>query len=68
MQTKDYNIMIDGRNFFDKPIRNDLKTNDNIKKIATGQIDDYITVPLLDCPFFKNYCKIIAIDLSKQLN
>ena len=60
--------MIDGRNFFDKPIRNDLKTNDNIKKIATGQIDDHITVPLLDYPFFKNYCKIIAIDLSKQLN
>ena len=58
--------MIDGRNFFDKPIRNDLKTNDNMKKIATGQIDDYITVPLLDYPYFKNYCKIIAIDLSKQ--
>ena len=58
--------MIDGRNFFDKPIRNDLKTNDNMKKIATGQIDDYITVPLLDYPYFKNYCKIIAIDISKQ--
>ena len=32
--------MIDGRNFFDQPIKSDLKTYDNIKKIATDQ-DDY---------------------------
>ena len=41
--------MIDGRNFFDQPIRNDLKTYDNIeRKIATGQGDDYITGSVLD--------------------
>ena len=32
--------MIDGRNFFDHPIKSDLKTYDNIKKIPTDQ-DDY---------------------------
>ena len=32
-----------GRNFFDQPIKNDWKTYDNIKKIATGQGDDYTT-------------------------
>ena len=32
--------MIDRRNFFDQPIKNDLKTYDNIRKIATGQSDD----------------------------
>ena len=37
---KSYNAMIDGRNFFDQPIKSDLKTYDNIKKIATDQ-DDY---------------------------
>ena len=32
LEIKDYNVVIDGRNFFDKPIRNNLKTYDNIKK------------------------------------
>ena len=33
--------MIAGRNFFDQPIKKDLKTYDNITKIATGQGGDY---------------------------
>ena len=45
--------MIDGRNFFDKPIKHDLKTYDNIRKTATGQGNDYTTRCLLDYPFFK---------------
>ena len=36
VEIKDYNIMIDGRNLFDQPIGNDLKTYDNIRKIAAG--------------------------------
>ena len=35
-----YNVMIDGRNFFDQPIENDIKTYENIRKITTGQEDD----------------------------
>ena len=31
-----YNFMVDRRNLFDQPIKNNLKTNDNIRKIATG--------------------------------
>ena len=58
--------MIDGRNFFDQPIKNDLKTYDNIRKIATGQGDDCTIGCLLDYPYFKKYYKLIAIDLSKQ--
>ena len=58
--------MIDGRNFFDQPIKNDLKTYNNIRKIATGQGDDYTTGCLLDYPYFKKYYKLIKIDLSKQ--
>ena len=53
-------------NFFDQPIKNVLKTYENIKKIATGQGDDYTTGCLLDYPYFKIYYKLIAIDLSKQ--
>ena len=42
VEIKDYNVMIDWWNFFDEPIKNDLKTY-NIRKIATRQGDDYIT-------------------------
>ena len=55
VEIKDYNVMIDGRNFFDQAIENDLKTYDNIRKIATGQGDGYTTGSLLDYPYFKKY-------------
>ena len=58
--------MIDGQNIFDQPITNNLITYDNIQKIATGQGDDYTTGRLLDYTYFKNYYKMIVIDLSKQ--
>ena len=66
MDIKDYNFLIVGRNFFDKPIKIDLRTYNNIRKIAIGQGDDYTSGCLLDYPYFKNYYKLIAIDLSKQ--
>ena len=66
MKIKDYNVMIDGRNFFNQPIQNDLKIYDDIRKIATGQGDDYRTGSSLDFPYFKKYYKLLAIDLSKQ--
>ena len=47
-------------------MKNDKITDDNIRKVATGQGDDYTTGCLLDYVFFKNYYKMIAIDLSKQ--
>ena len=48
VEIKSYNVMIYGRNFFDQPIKKDLKTNDNIREIATVQGDDYTTGCLLD--------------------
>ena len=50
---KDYNAMIDGRNVFDQPIKNDLKIYDNIRKIETGQGDDFTTGYVLDYPDLK---------------
>ena len=58
--------MIDGKNFFDQPIKNDKVTYENITKIATRKGDDYTTSCLLDYIYFKNYYKMIAVDLSKQ--
>ena len=58
--------MIDGRNFFDQTIKNDLRTYDNIRKILTDQGDDYTTGSLLDYPYLEKYYKLVAIDISKQ--
>ena len=66
VETKDYNIMINGENFFDQPIKNNKVTYENIRKIATGQGDDYTTGCLLDYSYFVDTYKMIAVDLSKQ--
>ena len=66
VEIKDYNVMIDGRNFFDQPINSMIKTYENIRKIATGRGDDYTTGCLLDYSYFKENYKMIATDLSKQ--
>ena len=65
VELKDYNVMIDGQNFFDQPVKNDLRTYDDVRKSVGGQRDDY-TTGCLDCPFFKENYQLIAIDFSKQ--
>ena len=64
VEIKDYNVMIDGKNFFDQPVKNNKITYENIRKVATGQGDT--TGCLLDYIYFKNSYKMIAIDLGKQ--
>ena len=66
VEVKDYNVMIDGKNFLDQPVKNNKVTYENIRKIPTGQGDDYTTGCLLDYIYFKNYYKMIVVDLSKQ--
>ena len=58
--------MINGENFFDQPVENNKVTYESIRKIATGQGDDYTTGCLLDYPYFKDTYKMIAVDLSEQ--
>ena len=66
VEIKDYNIMINGENLFDQPIKNNKVTYENIRKIAAGQGDDYTTGCLLDYPYFMDTYKMIALDSSKQ--
>ena len=66
VEIKDYNIMINGENFFDQPIKNRGVTYDNIRKIAIGYGDDNTTGCLLDYPYFLDAYKMIAVDLSRQ--
>ena len=43
VEIKNYNVMVNGENFFDQPMKNNKVTYENIRKIATGQGDDYTT-------------------------
>ena len=66
VEIENYNVMTDGKIFFDEPINRMTKTYENIRKIASGQGEDYTTSCLLDYSYFKDHYKMIAIDLSKQ--
>ena len=66
IKIKDYDIMINGKNLFDQPIKNSGVAYENIRKIATGQGDDCTTGSLLDYPYFTDTYKMIAVYLSKQ--
>ena len=52
VEIKDYNVMIDGKNAFDQPVKINNLTYKNIRKIATGQWDDCRTGCLLDYIYF----------------
>ena len=66
VKIENYNIEIDGRNFYDEPINDSIKQYDEIRKISTEQGDDYTTGCLLDFTYFENNYRLIASDLSKQ--
>ena len=53
VEIKDYNVMIDGKNFFDQLVKNDKVTYENIIKISADQGDDYTTGCLLDYIYIK---------------
>ena len=61
-----YNVLIDGRNFYDQPINDSIRKYDKIRKIATGKGDNYATGCLLDYDYFKKNYQLIGVDLSKQ--
>ena len=55
IEVKDYNVMIDGRDFFWSPRKNYLRTFANeIQKLSIVQWDDYTTGWLLDYPYSRN--------------
>ena len=61
-----YNVIIDGRNFYDNPIEMDIEKYRELKKVMIGKGEDYTTGSLLDFNYFKNHYKLVAVDLSKQ--
>ena len=55
VEIKDYNIMINGENVFNQPIKNNKVTYENIRKIATGQGDDFVRL-FIFCRYLQNDC------------
>ena len=61
-----YNVIIDGRNFYDNPIESDIEKYRELKKVMIGKGEDYTTGSLLDYDYFLKHYKLVAVDLSKQ--
>ena len=61
-----YNVIIDGRNFYDNPIESDIEKYRESKKVMIGKGEDYTTGSLLDFNYFDKHYKLLAVDLSKQ--
>ena len=66
MKIKNYNIEIDRRTFYNQSINDSIKQYDEIRKISTGQGDNYTAGCLLDFAYFENDFRLITADLSKQ--
>ena len=64
VEIKDFNVIIDGKSFFDLPVKNKEEAYEKI--IETSNNNDYTTGNLLDFAYFKENYRLIAIDLSKQ--
>ena len=63
VEINDFNVLIDGKSFFDLPVKNAEEAFEKIVEISNN---DYTTGNLLDFAYFKKHYKLIAIDLSKQ--
>ena len=65
VQMQDFNVLINGKSFFDVPIKTEEETYEHV--IETGRNNYATTGNLLDYEYFSKHCKLIAIDLSKQI-
>ena len=57
-----YNVIIDGRNFYDNPIGSDIEKYRELKKVMIGKGEDYTTGSLLDYNYFKKHYKLVDVD------
>ena len=65
VEVKDFNVLVDVKPFFEVPIKNKEETYEAINEMSRN--NDYTTGNLLDYEYFKDHYRLIAIDLSKQI-
>ena len=64
VEIKDFNVLTDGKSFFDLPVKNEEEAYEKIIDMSNN--NDYTTGNLLDFAYYKENYRLIAIDLSKQ--
>ena len=65
IEMKDYNVLTDGKPFFEIPVKNKEKAYEQI--IEMSKNNDYTTGNLLDYEYFKDHYKVVAISWRKQI-
>ena len=68
IELEKYNVIIDGRNFYDNPIESDIEKYRELKKVMIGKGEDYTTGSLLEFYYLDKHYKLVAVDLSKENN
>ena len=63
---KNYNFITNGKTFYDQAINSDIKHYEEIRKLVTGQGENYTATCLFDYEYIKNQYKLILIDLSRK--
>ena len=61
-----YNVIINEKNVYNQAIDSDIKRYEEVRKLTTGQVEDYTTWCFLDYDYIKNHYRLIAVDLSIQ--
>ena len=62
---KNYNVIFNGKHFYDQPIDSDIKLYEEIKKLTTRQGEDYTRGCFLDYEYIKDHYRLTAVDLSR---
>ena len=65
LEIKGLNVLIDGKSFFDMPVKNKEEAYGKIMSVTKN--NDYTTGNLLDYEYFSKHYKLIVMDLSKQI-
>ena len=63
---KNYDVTINGKNFYDQPIDSDIKRYIEIRKVTTGLGEDSTVGYLLDYEYIRNHFTLKAVDLNRQ--
>ena len=61
-----YNVIIDGRDFYDNPIESDIEKYRELTKVMIGKGEDNTTGSLFDFNYFNKHYRLVAVDLYKQ--
>ena len=64
IRIKYFNVLIDGKGFFDMSVKNEEEAYEKIMNMSNN--NNYTNGNILGVPCFKENCRLIAIDLSKQ--